>query len=171
MRKQAFRYTLAAFRFRRWSRKRYAAFVSRQRCCTMGTLRCNVVERLLRKGTGIVSAGTAGAAGFVAGEVAPDPEDRAETFSGSAGAGSFATAVSFSGGVAVRIVSLRSDFPAAATLRRRHFFIRSYKSGKFRGIARGFPLFFAFEVGPSDIEGSECRPEFPVFAGGTGEFV
>lgn len=46
------RYTscgLQALRFRRWSRKRYAAFASRQRACTMGTLRCHIVERLQRK--------------------------------------------------------------------------------------------------------------------------
>lgn len=46
------RYTscgLLALRFRRWSRKGYAAFVSRQRACTMGTLRCHIVERLQQK--------------------------------------------------------------------------------------------------------------------------
>lgn len=49
MRKQYIRQTLPALRFRRWSRKRYAAFISRQRACTMGTLRCNIIERLQQK--------------------------------------------------------------------------------------------------------------------------
>lgn len=46
------RYTscsLCALRFKRWSRKKYAAFISRQRAVTMGTLRCNIIERLQHK--------------------------------------------------------------------------------------------------------------------------
>lgn len=82
MKKQHINYSLPAFRFRRWSRKRYAAFISRQRAFTMGTLKSNVVERLQNK-TGCVvkgcicmlpSLGEAEDAGLVgAGEV-PDNE-------------------------------------------------------------------------------------------------
>lgn len=67
MRKRIIRYAVQAFRFRRWSRKRYAAFVSRQRACTMGTLRRNVVDRLLRKNTGPVGPAVAGRAVVVSG--------------------------------------------------------------------------------------------------------
>lgn len=49
MRKRYTSWCQQALRFKRWSRKRYAAFVSRQRACTMGTLRCHIVERLQHK--------------------------------------------------------------------------------------------------------------------------
>ncbi|WP_158712776.1 hypothetical protein [Parabacteroides pacaensis] len=48
-RKQYIRCFSPALRFRRWSRKGYAAFVSRQRACTMGTLRSHIIERLQNK--------------------------------------------------------------------------------------------------------------------------
>lgn len=38
-----------SLRFRRWSRKAYAAFISIQRAVTMGCLSCHVVERLQNK--------------------------------------------------------------------------------------------------------------------------
>lgn len=38
-----------SLRFRRWSRKAYAAFISVQRAVTMGCLSCHVVERLQNK--------------------------------------------------------------------------------------------------------------------------
>ncbi|MCC8170963.1 MAG: hypothetical protein LIP00_04075 [Parabacteroides sp.] len=61
MKKRYTSYGLQALRFRRWSRKRYAAFISRQRACTMGTLRCHIVERLQRKnGMPVVCASVCG---------------------------------------------------------------------------------------------------------------
>lgn len=48
MRKQ-YRYRPSALRFRRWSRKGYAAFVSVQRNVTIGQLSANVSERLQSK--------------------------------------------------------------------------------------------------------------------------
>lgn len=52
------RYTscsLCALRFKRWSRKKYAAFISRQRAVTMGTLRCNIIERLQHKNSRVLN--------------------------------------------------------------------------------------------------------------------
>ena len=48
MRKQ-YTYKPVALRFRRWSRKRYAAFVSIQRAVTIGQLSANVSERFQTK--------------------------------------------------------------------------------------------------------------------------
>lgn len=49
MKKQYTICALPALRFRRWSRRRYAVLLSRQRACTMGTLRNHIVERLQHK--------------------------------------------------------------------------------------------------------------------------
>ena len=48
MRKQ-YTYKPVALRFRRWSRKRYAAFISIQRAVTIGQLSANVSERFQAK--------------------------------------------------------------------------------------------------------------------------
>ncbi|MFQ6929221.1 MAG: hypothetical protein ACLRS8_17580 [Parabacteroides merdae] len=48
MRKQ-YTYKPVALRFRRWSRKRYAAFISIQHAVTIGQLSANVSERFQAK--------------------------------------------------------------------------------------------------------------------------
>lgn len=123
---------MAAFRFRRWSRKRYAAFVSRQRAFTMGTLRSNVVDRLLKKGVCAVSAAAVGTTGFFTGEAGAEqtPADGEAAWlfagvrSGFAGCQGVACAVA-------RIVSFRSDSPAAAVFRCRYTKSSIDKGGKF----------------------------------------
>lgn len=114
MRKQSIRYAMTAFRFRRWSRKRYAAFISRQRTFTMGTLRCNVVERLLKKGVSAVSAGESGRGVVVAGEAAGAADDFSRAFLFPDGGASFLTGAAVVGGFVAPTVFFRRDIPAAA---------------------------------------------------------
>ena len=55
MRKQ-YTYKPVALRFRRWSRKRYAAFISIQHAVTIGQLSANVSERFQAKNGSYVRA-------------------------------------------------------------------------------------------------------------------
>lgn len=55
MRKQQTFHTVA-LRFKRWSRKRYAAFISIQRAVTIGQLSSNVSERFQTKNSSIHSS-------------------------------------------------------------------------------------------------------------------